>query len=262
MPALNFAMRFQPALLAAAFLAALCGAATPAHAQARSYAVMSLVGNTLHIHAVRPAVGSRTEANSHHVLDVDAKVFDLTALQAANSALKTVQPSARTVLMMTDDAALYQAQNAMFDAPEANKDNRDYLISLLKDRGVSHLLLITRQRDHAYFKLTNGSSGSGQLEGLGFYIDDTTRFIDTQNQDRSQGMVGPFAYAKIRLLDAGNLAVLADAKATQSSIIARSSAEPSAMDLWESLTPSAKTDHINGLLDTAVRKAVTALLGQ
>ena len=167
-----------------------------AQTKPRSYAVMSLVGNALHVYGVRPAVGTRTEAETRNVLEITDQVFDIAALESANKTIKHVHPGATVVLMMTQDAGLYKAQNSMFESPDANTENRDYLISLLKERGVSHLLLITKQRDFAQFKLTNGAAGTGQLEGLGFYIDDTTEFRTVNTSESSSGMVGPFAYLK------------------------------------------------------------------
>ena len=257
-------MKRQSRLLAAAFavllfsLSAKAGADTPA----RSYAVMSLVGNTLQIYTVRPQVGTRVAGESRHELAIADPVFDKAALVAADAAIKRVQPRARAVLMMSEDAGLYAAQNAMFDAPAANQANRDYLIALLKERGVSHLLLVTKQRDNANFKLTNGTTGSGQLEGLGFYIDDTSRLRNAQTYDAASGMLGPFAYIRVRLLDAATLAVVGDMKASKSAIIAPPSASPSAMDIWTGMDSAEKIAHITTLLGDAMDETITSLLAK
>jgi hypothetical protein len=249
-------------MLAAALVATMFSATANAKAAPRSYAVLSLVGNAIHIYTVRPEVGTRTEGESRHVLAIAEQVFDTAALHAANAAIKQVQPDAKVVLMMTQDAGLYAAQNAMFEAPGANQDNRNYLIGLLKERAVSHLVLVTTQRDHAYFKLTNGSAGTGLLEGLGFYIDDTTHFRNTKTFDSSRGMLGPFAYIRMRLLDATTLALVKEVKATRSSIVTKPSSEPSAMEMWTSLKTADKISHLNSLLGEAVTEGMTPLLGE
>ncbi|MES2164134.1 MAG: hypothetical protein V4476_23500 [Pseudomonadota bacterium] len=233
-----------------------------AQAELRSYAVLSLIGNAIHIDTVRAAVGTRAPGQSHHVLDMPDQIFDTTVLLAANASIRLAQPGAKIVLMTTQDAELYKAQNAMFELPEVNKANRDYLIDLLKDRGVSHLVLVTGQRDNAYFKLDNGSTGTGQLEGLGFYIDDTTRLRGTESSSSSLGMLGPYAYVKARLLDARTLALVGDVKSNKSSIVVRPSAEASGMEIWDTMASAEKVELINGLLNEAVKAAMAPLLGK
>lgn len=257
-------MNFHPRSVLVALAALLFSVCPAIHAETapRSYAVMSLIGNSISVHAVRPEVGSRTDGNSKHVLPIADPVFDVAALKAANSAIKQLQPGAKVVLMSTQDAGLYKAQNAMFDEAHANQDNRDYLISLLKDRGVSHLVLITRLRANAKFELRDGYAGSGSLEGLGFYIDDTTLLRNTQTSESSIGMLTPFAHVKLRLLDARTLALVGEEGAVESTIIHRPSASPNAMDMWTKLTSATKIDYLDGLLNNAMKTAVPALLAK
>jgi hypothetical protein len=257
-------MTLDTRALSAALAAVLFFAVPASRAQApvRSYAVMSLAGNALSIHTFRHAVAARSEAVTKDVLPIAEQVFDAAALKAAHAAISQVQPGARVVLMMTQDAGLYSAQNAMFDDPAANKDNRDYLLSLLKDRGVTHLLLITKERDSARFKLTNGYAGQGSLEGLGFYIDDTVRFRNAESADSSQGMLGPFAYVKVRLLDASTLQLVRQARSIRSKILVKPSAMPNSMDMWTSMTSAEKIDQMESLLFTAMHEAVPPALAR
>ncbi|MES2299281.1 MAG: hypothetical protein V4582_19730 [Pseudomonadota bacterium] len=240
----------------------LLPAAAMAQAPTRSYAVLSLVGDAIHLYTVRPEVGTHVPGESRHVLPIKDTVFDTAALAALEASIKQVQPNAKTVLLMSQDTGLYEAQNAMFEAPAAHQADRDYLIGLLKERAVSHLLLVTKQRDNAHFKLTNGVAGTGQLEGLGFYIDDTTEFRNTRSRTATRGMVGPFAYIRIRLLDAATLANLGEVKAAKSEIITNASIKMNAMDLWASLDSAEKVARIKALLDAAVREAAAPLLGE
>ncbi|MQA42016.1 hypothetical protein [Rugamonas aquatica] len=256
-------MNLNARILVAAFAGMLFHFA-PARAQAdaRSYAVLSLIGNAIHVDTVRTSVGVRAPGETHHVLDIPDQGFDTTALLAANASIRRLQPGAKIVLMTTQDAELYKAQNTMFERPEANQANRDYLLDLLKDRGVSHLVLVTKQRDNAYFKLDNGSTGTGQLEGLGFYIDDTTMLRGTETAISSRGMLGPFAYVKARLLDARTLALVGEVKSNQSSIVVRPSSEASGMEIWDTMASPEKVDLINALLSDAVKGAMAPLLSK
>lgn len=257
-------MKFDPRNAVVAIAALLFSVSPAIHAEpaARSYAVMSLVGDAISVHAIRPEVGSRTDADSRHVLPIADPVFDVAALKAANSAILAAQPRAKVVLMSTQDAGLYKAQNAMFVEAYANKDNRDYLISLLKDRGVSHLVLITKLRANAKFTVRGGFAGSGSMEGLGFYIDDVTQLRNTQTSESATGMLTPFAHVKLRLLDATTLALVGEEDAVESTIIIRPSASPNAMDMWTKLTSATKIDYLDGLLGEAMKTAIPALLAR
>lgn len=250
-----------PKLAGALAFLALCGAGA-AHAQTStaSYAVMSLVGKQVHVRAVRPDVGIRTPGTLNHVLDIAETVFDTAALKAAQESIAASRPGARVVLMISDDAGLYKAQNAMFDAPAAHQADRAYLAGLLETQKVSHLLLVTTHRHNAYFKLKNGSTGAGVIEGLGFYIDDTTRLRNAATLTSSNGMLGPYAYVKVRLLDARTLNVVGERVATSSSIISWPNAEADAMAIWNTLSAEAKTGYLQCLLDGAVKEASVALL--
>ena len=255
-------MKFQVKMFAAAFAATLFSVCSASQAEnaPRSYAVMSLVGNAITIHTMRPEVGFRTPGETMTVLPISEPVFDEAVLRAADGVIKRVQPGAKVVLMTTQDAGLYLAQNAMFDAASGNKDNRDYLISLLKDRGVSHLILITKGHDNARFKLTDGFAGQGSLDGLGFYIDDTTQLRNMTTQDSATGMLGLFAYVKVRLLDATTLALVGETVAPRSALITEPGASPNAMDIWTKLAAPKKIAYLEELLGQAMQDAIPKVL--
>ncbi|WP_426338941.1 hypothetical protein ACN9MZ_21500 [Pseudoduganella sp. S-14] len=67
--------------------------------------------------------------------------------------------------------------------------------------------VISKFRGIAAIKLVDTAEGSGVLEGLGFYVDDT----------RSRGMVAPFTYVRVRLVEADSLKVVGEGTARQSS---------------------------------------------
>lgn len=246
-------------LAAALCLAAPFALAQSAVATARSYGVMSLVGNTLAIHSERPTVATRIKGSSRDVLPITDPVFDVAVLTAANNAIKAAQPGAAIMLMSTQDAGLYAAQNALFDSVEANADNRAYLIGLLRERAISHLLLVTKHRESAAFKVVNGRVGNGSLEGLGFFIDDTLIFRDKANNDTSEGMLTPFAYVKVRLVDARTLEVLAEQAVLESAVVTKPSSLD-AMQAWLAMENEVKVGYMKRLLGRAMAAAIPAVL--
>jgi hypothetical protein len=208
---------------------------------------------------VRPDLGGRVPGENRIVVNYPSSVFDQAALVAAGSAIKAAVPEARSTLMMSQDLALYQAQNAMFEAPAANKDNRDYLLSLLQQQKVSHLVLITKLRDNAALKLANGVAGHGRLEGLGFFVDDTIEVRSQESRELRNGIVAPFAYVTIRLLDARTLEVVREVRVTESTIVARPSTD-AAVGTWAAVSDADKVSYLGHLLTQAVTAAMPQLL--
>lgn len=249
--------RFSCAL---ALLLSVLPATAQTPATQPSFAILSLAGNALTVHGVRQQVGLHVSGQSATVFPIQDPVFDTAALTAADAVVRRVVPGAQPVLLMSADPGLYQAQNAMFETPAANADNRAYLRSLLKERGVSRLLLVTRLRDNARFELSNGHAGNGTLEGLGFFVDELFETYNKETRDRATGMVVPFAYVKVRLLDADTLAVLGEANATASRIIVRPAASTTADDIWLTLSNGEKTGHLRALLACAMQSTVPQLL--
>jgi hypothetical protein len=235
----------------------------PATAQSapRSYAVMSLAGDAITVLGESQQVGSNLPSHTRNVVPIQEPIFDQAALLAADGVIKSLLPGAKPVLMMTSDPGLYKAQNAMFDLPADNLDNRAYLKTLLKERGVTHLLLVTKTRENANFKLTNGHAGNGSLEGLGFFVDEMFETRNEETLERATGMVVPYAYVKVRLLDAATLELVGQASAMESRIVVRPSASPKAQELWTTLSHADKVDHLRGLLGCAMRGTLPQLLG-
>lgn len=228
----------------------------------RSYAVLSLAGDALALHVHRHQVGSRTNSAPREVNAINDPVFDQAAVIAARTALLRLQPDAKLQLMTTQDRGLYLAQNSMFERSEAHEEDRAYLKKLLKELGVTHALVITKFRSVPELKLVNSTEGSGYLEGLGFYVDD---MIDTRNlkdQTSSRGMVVPFAYLRVRMIDAETLNVLKEGVSKQSFIITRPSADSSGMETFLKMPSREKIGYISQVLEEAILSTVPNVAGE
>ena len=120
--------------------------------------------------------------------------------------------------MLPTDPELHQAQNAMFDHPERSQANRDYLKSLWKDYPVSHLILITKYRATPEMKFMQQSEGTGKVEGLGFYMNNevTVTSYTEKNNQTSQGVLMPYAYLKLRLIDTSTMQVVREVNRKES----------------------------------------------
>jgi hypothetical protein len=243
-------------------LAALL-AATLAHAAPRNYAVLSLAGDSITTMVFVSATGTRINPNDKDVLPFAGTVLDETAIRSASSALEQAMPGTEPFLMLTLDGELHKAQNAMFDEPANQQANRDYLKTLWKGHGVSHLILVSKFRAEPEVKYQNTTDGSGKVEGLGFYMDNRVNVVvDDDNKGRyhSKGVLVPFAYLKLRLVDADTLAVLGEATEKVSGIVTYPPEAESGVHAWDALTPTQKIEHLDHLIDKAVRQGVAKLL--
>lgn len=243
-------------------LSLVLAGASQAQAAPRSYAVMSLIGNSISLSQFKPETGSRLEDDGRSIFPIQDTVFDNAAVQSANSIIKKLEPGAQTHMMLTQDQGLYKAQNDMFESVGANKDNREFLKSLLKARGVTHLVLITKYRAEAEFKLVDSYTGHGRVEGLGFYIDDTLETRDTGTLNTANGIIAPFAYVKLRLIDATTLDVIREKYVRESQVVANASATANGRYTWDILTGKQKIDYIEHLLTKAMDDTVPQLLAK
>jgi hypothetical protein len=237
-----------------------------AHADTqRRYGILSLAGDAITTVTYVPDIGTKINPNDKQVYPMLANTtFDETAIRSASAAVKQEEPGATPFLMLSTDAELHQMQNAMFDDPAANQGNRDYLKSLWKDKGITHLILVSKYRADAELKFMQQSEGKGKLEGLGFYMDNEARvtsFRDAGNHS-SQGVLMPYAYIKLRLVDAETLEVQREVRQKQSQLVTYAPDANRAVRTWDALTPKQKVDYLDELVRQAVVEAMPKLLKQ
>lgn len=240
--------------------------ATAAAAEApRKYGILSLVGDSVMVVTYVPEVGSRLDTNDKQVYPLGANtVFDEAAIRAASATLQQAQPAAERFLMLSTDEELRKAQNAMFDDPGSQQANRAYLKTLWQDKGVTHLILVSKYRADTELQFMDTSGGTGKIEGLGFYMDnrvEVTTFHRQGNNESSQGVLMPFAYVKLRLIDADTLAVEREVRLKQSEMATfAQNASERAVRTWSVLTAKEKADYLDRLLRAAVSEGVLRLL--
>lgn len=232
----------------------------------RKYGILSLAGDSISTVTYVPGIGSRNDINDKQVYALgDNTAFDEAAIRAASAALQQLQPEAGRFLMLTIDAELHKMQNAMFDDPAANQANRDFLKSLWKDKGVTHVVLVTKYRADAELKFMQNTGGTGKIEGLGFYMDNRVEVTSYKgdNNHSTQGVLMPFAYIKLRLLNADTLAVEGEVRLKQGEMVTYApDADERAVRTWQALSAKQKTDYLDRLLREAVTEGVPRLLKQ
>jgi hypothetical protein len=72
----------------------------------------------------------------------------------------------------------------------------------LKNQNATRLFLVTKHRDDAKVKLSNGIvDGKGSLEGIDFYLDGALGTSGSSAGAAGRGLNAPFAYFNVALID-------------------------------------------------------------
>ena len=185
--------------LLVAFLACLCALAARADEGTRKYAVLSLIGESLTVVGYVGATGAHLSQNRSEPVSVGSKVFDTTALAAVQQSLKRIDAQTPIALFLGTSPALFTEQTKLFQGQRVLLTPE--LGAAMKKDGATHLLLVTRHRGDAQIRAANVYTGSGQLEGLGFYIDRDLPTLRRSDGATSQGFFAPYVYLRISLVD-------------------------------------------------------------
>ena len=240
-------MRFP----AAAFLLALALGASGA--DGRKYAVLSLVGDQLLITQPGSVGGSRANRN---FVAMTGPALDREAVFAVEDALKRRDREAQVMLLGASDPALFEAQRRVLDQEGSTLAFLPAIKGVVEKAGATHLILVSKHRGEARLRVADGNIGSGTLEGLGFYLDSTTRMRNTRSGEMSHGFIAPFAYMRVSLVDLATGAVLREENVIASTTVASQKADAT----WQILTGEEKARILRTLMRREIDRVVPALL--
>jgi len=222
------------------------------------YAVVSLIGDKLSVVTHEASTGTTIERNRTQALPVGGGVFDAEAMTQVEAALKRLDAGARVTLYDLSSPAMFEQQDRFVEGGRL-KFSPAVVAAMRKD-GATHLVLITKLLSTAQLQAGEHESlGSGQLQGLGFYIDRAVEMIRFTTGETGRGFFAPYVFAKVSLIDLASLQVVSEAriKANQSAASVGVAQSP---DAWDALTSKGKIDALKELIDEHVPKAVEALL--
>jgi hypothetical protein len=243
--------------LLSVLLAALLAAAANA-AEVRKLALLSALGGTLTVVTHRMETGSHLDRNQLEALETGDTAIDNLAVNAAIEAIQSASTPGHTELQALrfpgqhDSASWFEGQR--FLPPDA-------LRSVLTQTGATHLLLIQRQRAPSMLQTRHASTGSGHLEGLGFYVDREQKLRRADTGQVGVGFLAPYVYVKLLLIDLSSGQVERE-RAIAASRTISAARNKDGFDPWQSLDASQKLAAINGLMRGEFRKAMPELLPQ
>ncbi len=127
---------------------------------------------------------------------------------------------------------------------------------------ATHLILITKHRGEARLKLSEDTIGHGKLEGIGFYVDSRTWVQREDTSEIGRGLIAPYAFVTVRLIDTATWKVISEKTLDNSSSYANVGDESQSLNAWGALTPEQKTSALKQIIQTTVWQAGENVLAE
>jgi hypothetical protein len=262
-------MRAKRSVVAVLFLAVLGGPSASARAQSTAsggtettpprYAVLSLIGDAFTVVMRRGETSTRVTPNESYAYPIAEAVFDKSATAAAQEAIVRARPSAEVLQFAIRDARLFALQERLTVESAESTAMREALAKLIRDNQATHLVLITKRRDDASFKLADGTTGVGKLAGLGFYVDPTRTLHNVSTGAYSNGYFASYAYMDVALIEAASMRVMRSVPALESALTVDTAASGT-FRAWDALNGSQKVDALERLIRKGVATATASAL--
>ncbi|MCV2349631.1 hypothetical protein [Paucibacter sp. Y2R2-4] len=211
------------------------------------FAALSLIGNTLNVITYRPTVGTKLDSNLKQSADLPGAPFDITALRTIQSAIGASDAGRDVLLYTAPKTELFGRPGALFDGDQLRLPN-DLAASMKKD-GATHLVLVTRSRHEAQFKVTTGTIGTGQLEGIGFYIDRHKKTRNLDSGEHSFGYLAPFVCLQLSLVELSSAKVLRQETINASKIIGTVQNPQDGLNPWQALSNEEKVSTLDQMIE-------------
>lgn len=246
------------------FFAALVlgSASTPVlAADPPTYAFLSLVGDKLEIVVKEGAIGSNLDRNRHEEpIAIKDDMFDGVAVSVAAQAIAKLVPGAQMTALNTRSPALFQDQQVLFQIKGDEVSLPDAIRSALAAEKATHLVLLTKQPGRTKVQFLARGSDTGRLEGIGLYVDGSTRLREINSGKEGQGFIAPYFYARIALIDVARSKVIKTLPITATSILSTVNEEAGSRNPWTTLTLEQKINAVRHLIESEMNRAVPLLL--
>ncbi|HEX7402425.1 MAG TPA: hypothetical protein VF287_00310 [Usitatibacter sp.] len=205
------------------------------------------------------STGSRVDRNARTFVKLETPELDRAALFVAEDAIKRALPGTRTVLLEVRDPAVYAAQTrALEEGGDARRRVLPALGPILAQSRATHLVLFTKWRHEAMLQLPDGHAGSGQIEGLGFYIDRAMRLVNREASEPYLGFLSAFAYFRVSLIEVATGKVLGE----ESVFASETSLSVSGVNPWDTMTSQQKVSALQSLVRREAERVMPALLAK
>lgn len=240
-------------------LATLAGTLDAALAQpARpKVAVLSLFGTDAQVLTRKPAIGTNLSRPETQIVPM-GNALDLRALKAAERVLAGLQRP-DPVLLTSTSPSLHRDQDRYYDGAVAKLP--EAFVKAAREDGAAQMVVLTRHRGAAQFRVRDAWIGSGTIEGAGFYIDLVERLKDWQGMETRSGYLAGFAWLRVALVDLATLRVVGEQRIQGSRIVLQATGDGS-LDPWGALNADDKLAMLEGIVADELARVLPELFGR
>lgn len=227
-------------------------------ADAKRWAVMSLVGDGLEMVVASPPDSSRLDRGGRSNQIINGAGFDRAVLIGARAAL-VKSSEASNAALYPPPAALSAAEQREVVELMRKGTTIPWLVPMLEKDKVTHLVLVTRDSGDALIKTSHGDpAGERAVDGIGFYIDHHTR-IRVENDIITEGFLAPFLYLRLSLFDVRQGKIVRHVLIRESTGFGAGTNTPE-RDPWKMWTNVQKIEYLRKSIVEQVEPALTRLM--
>jgi len=231
---------------------------TAAASASGKLAIVSLVGDALRVTVYRERAGSNLPSHVVDTLKMPGPALDHAVMRTVLAAAEKARPGLQTAMLRVPAAGSAGDPNSLLEDDKVVAGHA--LLQGLRQQGFTHLLAVTRLRTRNVVRLAETENiGTGMLEGMGFYIDNTIQVQRVANGERAQGVMAPHLYVQLSLIDVGTGELAGTRRVTASSIVSAAD-NPKGLDPWGALTPEQKMRTLDRLIEANLGQPAAELM--
>jgi len=261
---LNMSMTAASAKRRLIFVAALITSTVPVLALAQTpikkIGVFALLGDGLQVvSSADETIGTRLDRNQRDSLTTRGIGLDQAALRAVRAGVERLQPRTQLSMYRATAPISIEEQREVVEGAQRS-ELPGWVVNAINADKLTHVLLITSGRGQASFPVAEGFTlGTGNLEGVGLYIDRANQIMNRSTGVLSNGFIGPYAMLRLTLMDTTTGEVTKTYDIRDSSMYTARSTDVG-NDPWNYLSATDKVEKLRELVEGSVGRVVGAVL--
>ncbi len=254
-----------------------CGVANPSFAQGANsapkpgtddapvVALLSLIGDRLHVVSKLPSTGTNSEPIKRDSIAIDTPMFDQQAMNASIRGLRRVMSKAEFAVLNARSPVLFDRQSSLFERSGQTIKMPEAIVDAARQQGANRILLILKRREDANFSFASGDvSTTPKLEGLGFFLDASmdTYAVNAQGERTAsgRGFVAPYVFVDLFLVDVATGRILGERGITAARTIASGTADGDPATSWNAMSSADRARIITQLLNDNIERRAEQLV--
>lgn len=226
----------------------------------RKLGVFSLLGDGLQLVFAAPVTDTRLDRNLRESLPTKEIGFDQAALRAVTRVMGARQPQAQLQMFRATTPVPLADQRLVADGA-ARAELPAWVIEAINRNKLTHILLVTRNRGDARFPVNEGFSvGRGTVEGIGYYLDNTTEIRNRETGLPSTGFLGAYMMVRVQLMDVSSGDMVGSETIRVGQMFA-GRRDTEAANIWNALDPQEKVEVLRQMVESNVERVLPGVLG-